>query len=319
MDAETAATAATLERFHFGDAGHVNAEQFRTLRSLDEQLARNLTHALSAWLRTDVTVTAGTQAHQTFREFLDQSDDCYLLPVRLPEVHASGVLRWSLPLAAQMIDVLLGGSGAQTEQVRELTEIEDEIFRAVLEVVLREWNLVWQQISLRLEPGERSRNAGERQLMTPLEKVYSFQFTVTTGETSGDVRMCVAAPVLSSVMRRIPLLQQASTKLTQTDMESLLRSLQHARVRTGLCFPPVRLSAARLKSLRPGNTLVLPLPSNALAEFRVSEVPVASAVPARVGAWRAANITAVRSGATPLSLVPMQRGEARSGEMQGNG
>ncbi len=306
-----------LERFHFGDSGHVTTEQLRMLRSLDEQLARNLTHALSAWLRTGVTVTAEAQTHQTFREFLERADDCYTLPIHLPEVHATGLLRWPLPLAAQMIELLLGGSGVSSAGARELTEIEDEIFHAVLHVVLREWNTVWQGIALHLKPGERSRNAGERQLLTPAEKVYCFHLRVGTSDISGDVSLCVAAPVLASVMRRVPQLQRSTRKHTEADLQTLLCALDEARVRTGLCFPPVRIPASRLQNLRPGSTLVLPLPSNAPAEFRVSEVPVAAAVPVRGGAWRAASITAVRDAGTHRALLPARTPVAeRSGEGQ---
>ena len=303
-----------LERFNFGDSGHVTAEQLRMLRSLDEELARNLTHALSAWLRTGVTVSAQAQTQQTFREFLGRADECFMLRVHLPEVHATGLLRWPLPLAAQMIELLLGGSGVATAGARDLTEIEGEIFHAVLEVVLREWNTVWQRIALRLEPGERSRNSGERQLLTASEKVYCFNLRVGTGEVSGEVSMCIAAPVLASVMRRTPLLQRSARNHTEADLQTLLRALGEARVRMGLCFPPVRLPASRLQNLRTGSTLVLPLPSNAAAEFRISEVPVATAVPVRMGAWRAANVTGLRDGGARRALLPARTSAASRGE-----
>ena len=296
MDAEMLQDTSALERFNFGDSGHVTPEQLRMLRSLDELLARNLTHALSAWLRTGVTVTAEAQTQQSFREFLERADGCYLLPIHLPEVHATGLLQWPLPLAAHMIELLLGGSGTAAAEPRDLTEIEDEIFRAVLDVVLREWNAVCEQIALRLDRGERSRNAGERQLLTPAEKVFCFNLRMETGDLSGEISLCVAAPVLASVMRRVPTLQRSARNHTEADLQTLLRAIDGARVRTGLCFPPVRLPASSLTDLRAGSTLVLPLPSNAAAEFRISEVPVATANPVRVGAWRAANITALRDG-----------------------
>ncbi len=43
--------------FNFSRTGMVASDQLRTLRTLDEQFARNLTHTLGAWLRTAVTVT----------------------------------------------------------------------------------------------------------------------------------------------------------------------------------------------------------------------------------------------------------------------
>lgn len=317
MDAElTPTNTEPLTRFNFGDAGHVNAEQLRMLRSLDEQLARNLTHALSAWLRTDVAVTAEPQTHQTFREFLEHADESYMLPVHLPEMHATALLRWPLPLAAQMIELLLGGSGGSTGDARDLTEIEEEIFLAVLDVVLREWNKVWQKIALRMQPGERSRNAGERQLLTAAEKVYGFHLGLVIGEVKGSICLCVPAPVLASVMRRVPLLQQSAHTHTEAHMEALLTVLRDASVRTGLCFPPVRVSASRLQNLRAGSTLVLPLPSNTAAEFRISEVPVATAAPARVGAWRAANITALRDAGVPRGLLPRSSAATRAEEVE---
>lgn len=312
MDAEV--LIATEERFEFGDSGHVTNEQSRTLRAMEELLARNLTHALSAWLRTSVTVSVGPQGQQVFQEFTDSLQGCYLLPLELPEQHAAALLRWPLPLAAHLIELLLGGSGAVAVEMRELTEIENSIFESVLDVVLRELNAVWGQIGLRFVPDERARNGAERHLLAPTEKTVSFTLPLEIGDLRGEISLCMAAPVLASVLRRQQATRRPANAGSERDSNALLAALQEARVRAGLCFAPVRVSAATLAALRVGSTLVLPLAANAVGELRISDVPVATAAPVRVGERRAARVSVLRDRIAVPSVLPAQLGRVREQE-----
>ena len=289
MDSEIPASA-RHPRFDFGDAGHVTNEQLRMLRSLDELLARNLTHALSAWLRTSVIVDVAPQDQRTFQEFLEASEGNYLLTLHLPELHASGLLRWPLQLATDLIELQLGGTGSTQSMVRELTESEDAVFGSVLQVAVRELNAVWATIGLSFEQGDRARNGQERQMMSTQERVFCFTYRLEIGEAKGDVCLCLPAPVLASCLRRAAGLRKPVRVNAEAETQTLLFSIREARVRAGLCFAPVRIPAYRLRDLVPGGTLVLPLPANAMAEFRISDVPVAPAVPVRVGERRAARV-----------------------------
>lgn len=313
-----ARTRQPFERFDFGDAGHVTNEQLRLLRSLDELLARNLMHALSAWLRISVLVEVAPQEQQPFQEFLEKSEEGYLLTLHLPELHAGGLLRWPLQLATYLIELQLGGTGSMPSTVRELTEIEDAVFGSVLQVAVRELNTVWATIGLSFEQGERARNGQERQMMAPSERVFCFTYQLQIGDAQGEVCLCLPAPVLASCLRRAAGLRKPARVNAEAETQALLTSVRDARVRAGLCFPPVRMPAFRLRGLVPGGTLVLPLPANAPAEFRVSDVPIASAVPVRVGERRAVRISGNASVPTlPDGSVHTTVAEAVRGEQHG--
>ncbi len=301
MDAEVTSSEAAApdqySKFDFGDAGHVTNEQVRMLRSLDEMLARNLTHGLSAWLRTTVEVIPQPQNQQTYSEFLERTEGCYLMALDVPELHATGLLRWPFPLAAHMIELLLGGSGVEPAESRALTEVEDAVFSAVLDIVLRELNAVWGQIALQFVAGERPRSGSERQLLPPSERIFAFTFEVRTGDIIGKIALCIAAPVLASALRRVSALRRPMGT-SAMELGKLLTLIRDARVRTSLCFSPVNVSASKLSTLEPGGTLILPLPSNSTAELRISDVPVATATPVRMGERRAARVTLLHHQST---------------------
>ncbi len=59
--------------FNFSRAGQVGNDQMRTLRTLDEQFARNLTHTLGAWLRTNIAIAPLAAEQQVYSRFAEQT------------------------------------------------------------------------------------------------------------------------------------------------------------------------------------------------------------------------------------------------------
>ncbi len=298
MPAETSQQkrAAQLEAFNFSRAGQIVGDQLRTLRTLDEGFARNLTHTLGAWLRSNVAIAPLPAEQQTFGKFAEQtSSGCHVLPLRvtMESLQIRGAMSLSLTLAPSVIDLLLGGSGRTGGGNRELTEIEEAVLGSVIEFILREWSAAWMPFGADFHSEPRERDGHGQRLMPVQERVFCCRFQVTLADIAGELRFCLPAVNVASTLRAVAQRRERQRHRTPEERTHMMHRLRGAHVHSTLAFPVMRLRASDLQSLQPGSLLPLPLAQGASAELRISGVPVFRAEPVRAGEHRAAQIAHV--------------------------
>jgi flagellar motor switch protein FliM len=306
VDAEGSAAADTVP-FNFSRAGMVAPDQMRTLRTLDEQFARNLTHTLSAWLRTTITVTPQAPEQGVYSQFAESTaSGRHILPVSVEPFQARAVLASDLALAPAMIDLLLGGTGRSSSLDRELTEIEDAVLRSVLDIVLREWTLVWQPFGMEFAVRPHEPGAHGQRPMPLQERTYCSRFQVVLAETTGDLAFCMPSAALASALRAFAYRRERQRHRGPEDRMRMTQRLGASRLVAQLHFPVMQLRAEELQAMTPGTLLSLPLSCGAEAELRVSGMPLFRAKPVRAGEHRAAQIVhalqePVSAGAPPAT------------------
>jgi flagellar motor switch protein FliM len=100
--------------YNFSTAGQISNEQLRAISMLNDLFARNLTHNLSAWLRSRFQVSLVSAEQIPFSEFLMRIPEIsYAASVRLEPLGALSVMQIDLGLSPPMIDLLLGGEGEE--------------------------------------------------------------------------------------------------------------------------------------------------------------------------------------------------------------
>lgn len=296
VETSSAQQPASREAFNFSRAGQIVGDQVRTLRTLDEQFARNLTHTLGAWLRSSVTIAPLPSEQQSFGRFAEQTaHGCHVLPLRvaLESQEVRGAMSLSLTMAPVIIDLLLGGSGRTDGSVRELTEIEEAVLGSVVEFVLREWSAAWLAFGAEFLPEPHERDSHGQKLMPVQERVYCCRFEVTLAEIAGELRFCMPAVNVASMLRAVSQRRERQRSRTPGERTRMMHRLRCAHVHATLAFPVMRLHASDLHGIRPGSLLPLPLAQGSSAELRVSGVPIFRAEPVRAGEHRAAQITQV--------------------------
>ncbi len=284
---------AAREAFNFSRAGQIVGEQLRTLRTLDEQFARNLTHTLGAWLRNNVAIAPLMAEQYSFSTFAEQAaHGCHVLPLRvaLETQQVRGALSLSLTLAPAIIDLLLGGSGRTGGVSRELTEIEEAVLGSVLDFVLREWSAAWLPFGAEFHPETRERESHGQRLMPMQERVFCCRFQVTLAEITGELRFCLPAVAVASTLRGVAQRRERQRHRTPEERARMMHRLRLAGVHSTLAFPVMRVRASDLQSLQPGSLLSLPLAQGASAELRAGGVPIFRAEPVRAGEHRAAQM-----------------------------
>ncbi len=276
------------ERYNFTRAGQISNDQMRAISTVNDLFARNLMQTLGGWLRTPLKVKLVSGEQLPFSEFLERlSTLSYVCSVRLEPLGAVGLLEFGLELAAPIVDLLLGGAGTPG-QIRELTDIEEAILVAVMEVIVQELNLAWQPVGLEFIFVRRQTEAQAARMLTLGEKTLCVSFELRMPEVQGVLNMCLPAVVLNAILRRL-ITEGDRPKRRSKDASARLRELMgDAKFNAVLQFPPMRLNAFELSSLEVGTVLRLPMPRYEPAELRIGGLHFARAFPVRIGEHRGA-------------------------------
>ena len=281
---------AAPERFNFSRAGQISNDQMRAISTVNDLFARNLMHTLGAWLRTPLRVKLVSGEQLPFSEFLERlSPLTFICSIRLEPLGAVGLLELDLALASPIVDVLLGGTG-RAGQVRELTDIEEAILTAVVQVVVQELNLAWQSVGLGVAFEKRETEAQAARMLTLSEKTMCVSFEVRLPEAQGVLNLCLPAVVLNAILRRLIAEGDRPRRRSKDTVARMRELMGEAKVGAVLQFPPMRLRAAQLVALEPGTILRLPLARHEAAELRVGGLQFGRAHPVRTGEHRGAQL-----------------------------
>jgi flagellar motor switch protein FliM len=276
------------ERYNFSRAGQIGNDKMRAISTVNDLFARNLMQSLGGWLRTPLKVKLVSGEQLQFSEFLERVSALnYICSVRLEPLGAVGLMEFDLALASPMVDVLLGGPG-NAAPVKELTDIEETILTAVMEVVVQELNMAWQSVGLEFVFEKRETEAQAARMLTLSEKTLCVSFEVRMPEVQGVLNLCLPAMVLNAILRRL-ITEGDRPRRRSNDAAMRMRELMGgARFGTTLQFPPVRLRASELTSLEAGMILRLPLSTHETGELRVGGLQFGRAYPVRIGDHRGA-------------------------------
>jgi flagellar motor switch protein FliM len=273
-------------------AGQIGREQVQSISTLHEGFARNLTHAVGAYLRIEFAAALVSAEHLTYGEVLQRIPEVsYLASCKLSPVGASALLQLDLAVAFPLIDVLLGGQGSSTLPGRQLTEIEEQILETVMRIICRELQSAWQALALEFEFEERQQAEQVQRLMLSEEKTLSLSFDITVAESRGTLNLVFPAVVSNALLRKLSAGWVRAKPRARPDSELRLR--QHLLA----CPFPVDLAMKitgvplpDLMALSPGTLLVLKCPTQRAAALRASGCEIFVATVARRGWWRAAQV-----------------------------
>ena len=306
--ASTSSNDKAPEKYIFSRAGQISNDQMRAISTVNDLFARNLMHSLGGWLRTPFRVKLVAGEQLPFSEFLERlSTLAYICSVRLEPLGAVGLLEIDLALATPIVDVLLGGVG-HAGQKRELTDIEEAIMTAVVELIVQELTLAWHAVGLEFALEKRETEAQAARTMTLAEKTLCVSFEVRMPEVQGVLNLCLPAVVLNAILRRL-IAEGNRPRRRSKDAAARMRELMgQSRLGVVLQLPTIRLQTSEVAALEPGTVLRLPVPRHERLEIRVGGLCLGKALPVQSGDHRGALLEGPSSG-----LVVAQQGQSAAG------
>jgi flagellar motor switch protein FliM len=278
--------------YNFASAGQISTDQLRAISMLNDLFARNLTHNLSAWLRTRLQVNLVSAEQITFNDFLLRIPELsFVASVRLEPLGALSVLQLDLAIAPSIIDLLLGGEG-QSGALRELTDIEESIMGSLIEIVCRELTMAWQTVGLSFNFERRQMQTQAARVMPVSEKTLCLSFEVRMPESSGLLNLAFPAVVANTILRRLTGEWGSRRRHAIESRARMERNVKSLSFGAALQLPSVRIEAREMEDLAVGKLIGLKLAANAGAELRAGGQLLFHGQPVRLGPHRGARIEA---------------------------
>jgi len=278
--------------YNFASAGEISTDQLRAISMLNDLFARNLTHNLSAWLRTRLQVNLVSAEQIAFNEFLLRIPEIsYVASVRLEPLGALSILQLDLAIAPSVIDLLLGGEG-QPGALRELTDIEESIMASVVEIVCRELTMAWQPVGLSFNFERRQMQTQAARVMPVTEKTLCLSFEIRMQEASGMLNLAFPAVVANTILRRLTGEWGGRRRHAAESRQRIEQAARGLSFGTTLQLPSVRIEARELEDLAVGKLIRFRLAANSGAELRSGGQLLFHAQPVRLGPHRGALIEA---------------------------
>jgi flagellar motor switch protein FliM len=227
-----------------------------------------------------------------YGEFLARLPElAYLATVQLEPMSATAALQLDLPLAFPIIDLLLGGRGATAVELREVTDIEEQILEGVVRIICHEFESAWQPVGVNVAFGQRQQPAQMQRLMPPNEKTLSLSFEIRMSDTRGMLNLVVPSSVSNVLLRKLShdWIYHRPRGLAECSPELLARILQ-CNFDVELALPPQPVEARRIVSLSSGQVLPLSYSVDETALAAIGGHPCFQSDVVRHGNRRAAHI-----------------------------
>ncbi len=278
---------------NFRRAGMMTRDQWSAVNELHDSFVRGLARSLAAQLRVAADVNLVSTEQMTYGEFLQRVPEInYVVSAHLPALDVMAAVVLDLQIAFPIIDLLLGGPGNLMPELREITEVEEEILKGMSQTICRELQSTWQPvIDTEINFDGRQRQTQIARLMPPNEKVLSSSFEIRVGQAGGMLMTAFPAVAATALIRKLA--QQGSYRkhrAVTTVTSNLREKLGKCKFPIELVLPAGVVSSRQLLDLKEGSILALHLKSNQPAVLYVENQPLFIAQPVRSGSHRAGQI-----------------------------
>jgi len=138
----------TVHIYDFKHPDRISKDQLRTLRTIHDGFARTFATHLSSTLRTMVDVNLLSIDQVAYSEYMMAlSEPSCIYIVSSKSLKGSAIIEIGTNFALIVVDRLLGGPGKKADQIREVTVIEQNILKKIIEKALVILNDAWHHIT----------------------------------------------------------------------------------------------------------------------------------------------------------------------------
>ena len=295
---------------NFRSAGRLSNESARTLTMLHEGLARNLTNSLDVYLGTGLEVRLVNLEQLSMEDFRSRCLSAgYMLPCAARPSSSTVLLEMDNSLMFTVIDLLLGGSGANPEGARELTEIDEEIMEGVGSLISQQIERVWQPIGFVLTPGKCVKPNLAHRVFPPTEKVLRIHFEVSVAGMSGALFVAFQASLAGHLVRNARADPSSGKGTAYAPLPSLQKRILNCKFSLSGELPDLKVSVRDLAQIEVGTVLMLSAPVASPSKLTLEGKSYYEAAPVRQGKNKAMQL---------LNALHNQPIETRKDEDQSN-
>lgn len=226
----------------------LTVDQTVAVTKLHESLARRLSSSLGAHLRVAFEMNLVSVEQLTFREFIARlADLTYFASLHAMPIDARAAIQLDIALAYPIIDVILGGSGSDAIDLRDLTEIEEQDLHSTFAPVL--------DLDFKFE--QRQRSMQVQNTMLPEERTLCLNFETRLAQASGSMALVFPTVISNALLRKLSAQWARSERIPSRESRRRVRErLLDSRFVADLSLPGSPLSIRQLIDLKLGQILM---------------------------------------------------------------
>lgn len=283
-----------VEPYDFRQPKLFSKEIMRTLRTLHDVLARNLSRVFSSALRQKVDVHMHKIDQISTSDFLQNLASptvIYLLSVK----QLGGEMITVLPpeFCIHMIERQSGGKGGHLDERRTLTTIEEKIISRIMRSVNNEIIIAWEPyMDFSIDSATYESKPENIHLMS-VDPTIVAKFEIDLGIHKVEIQISYPYSLLKEAMNESILKKgnQAKTeKLSPEALDSYKRTLLNASVRIQPLLGTTRLTVNDIMELKEGDTIPLHQRTDKPLSVRVNQVEKMKAFPGLVQGRKAIKV-----------------------------
>ena len=286
-----AATEPTILPCNFRSAGRLSNDSIRHLRTMHDSFARNVSHSLDLFLGSPLEVKLAGVEQVESREFTSaMTYGSYVVPFTLMPLQSRVVAKFDSALLFPLLDLLLGGSGEPLDSVRELTDIDEELIRSVIELVGVQLERTWKGCNVNVMPSPSIKAALVGQLFLTEERVVSLHFDITLGTTTAGMRIVLPMAFCNALVRSTHgegTGRRVGEVLSGRPLRE--RVLDCTMLLTAELKGP-EILVGDLIAMQPGTVLNLRIPVDTPVQLGVGDYPLFEMTPVRRGERKTAQL-----------------------------
>lgn len=267
--------------YDFRRAMRFSKDHIRIVSRIHEHFSRLLTTYLSGQLRSVVQFTVESVDQVPYEEFIRSIPILTVAQlVELSPLPGRIVLEFNPQIVFSLVDRVMGGIVKGPYRERELTEIEQALFKRMLAPIGSFIADSWRNVT-QLEPRMLSLESNPQflQLTTPNETVLVIALSARIGPSTGFINICIPHVTVEPVMKQLNAqkLLDEGRMTSSVDSSTLIAEvsghLQHASVDVTAVLGETELSVSELLDLYPGDIIPLGTSIRDLVTLYVNSVP----------------------------------------------
>lgn len=286
----------SVHLYDFKHPDRVSKEQLRTLRTIHDGFARTFSTYLSTILRTMVDINLLSIDQVSYSEYmmaLSEPSCIYIL--RSDTLQGRSILEVNPQLSLLIVDRLLGGTGKTlSSEMREITLIEQNIMRKIIDRALEILNDVWHHIiPIKLSYDGFESNPQFVQIAPASEVAIIIFFEILIRDLTYPLNVCFPYFVLEPVMPKLTgqtWLAQTSRKSPEDSQNIIKERLTYTKIPVSVHLGNKNITLRQLVDMQVGDVLNLDTKTTDSLKVLTKEKVKLFAKPGNLGRKRAVKV-----------------------------
>ncbi len=281
----------TILPCNFRSAGRLSNDSIRHLRTMHDTFARNVSHSLDLFLGSPIEIKLLGVEHIGSRDFVASlAPGSFLVPYTLMPMQNRVIAKFDSALLFPLLDLLLGGSGEPQDNVRELTEIDEELIRSVTELIGVQLERTWKACQVTVLPAPSIKPALVGQLFLTEERTVALNFEIALARSTAGMRLVLPMAFCNALVRST---HPETTRLLGGDASTALplrERILDCDMLASAELTGLAISVGELVAMEPGTVLNLRASVETAVRLNISQYPLFEVNPVRRGGRKVAQL-----------------------------